>query len=323
MVRLGIALVAALFMADSAAANSISARLGTASPSTYAGRCPAEISFAGAVTAPAPGEVEFRFIRSDGGVEPAQKLFFEHAGTLPVGMTWHIGGPKPPRNYRGWVAIQILRPQSVQSTPASFNLRCRGTQYAQARFDDRWPSAPRGLSGLPAVDPPPVISLGPSYDPYLKWNGRRISGTPALEGLLRDHRRESRNCQVRIAPAPGADYQMIASLVNAIQRTDECRMVDIGVIGSIGKAAKYIDTAAANLPPIISIGPRGRQVLWNGEPVGDQGALEMRLRDYRALNKGDCSARIESRGADYSSMAGVFDAMTSAGCSIAGSGMTD
>jgi hypothetical protein len=100
----------------------ISARL-SAAPSSYSGSCPTKIAFAGTISAPHPGQVTYRFLRSDGGAEDPLTLVFVKPDTLPVGMIWEIGGPTF-SDYRGWMMIEILEPIHLQATPATFRLRC-------------------------------------------------------------------------------------------------------------------------------------------------------------------------------------------------------
>jgi len=102
----------------------ITARL-SASPASYSGRCPTEITFTGTITAPRPGKVTYRFVRSDGGAEDPAEIVFPRADTLVVGMTWKLGGPGADfRDYRGWLTLEILAPIRLQATPATFRLRC-------------------------------------------------------------------------------------------------------------------------------------------------------------------------------------------------------
>jgi hypothetical protein len=108
----------------SSAPELITARL-SASPSSFSGRCPAEILFTGTITAPRPGKVTYRFIRSDGGAEDPVELVFPKADTAAVGMTWQVGGPGADfKDYRGWLTLEILEPIHLQATPATFRLRC-------------------------------------------------------------------------------------------------------------------------------------------------------------------------------------------------------
>lgn len=102
----------------------ITARL-NASPSSYSGRCPTEITFTGTITVPRPGKVTYRFVRSDGGAEDPVEIVFSKADTEAVGMTWKVGGPGADfRDYRGWLTLEILAPIRLQATPATFRLRC-------------------------------------------------------------------------------------------------------------------------------------------------------------------------------------------------------
>lgn len=122
------ALVAAAALVGQAVAGAtpdlISARL-TASPTSYSGRCPAEISFTGTITVPRPGKVTYRFLRSDGGAEDPVELVFTKPDTQIVGMTWKLGNASADfRDYRGWLTLEIVAPIALQATPATFRLRC-------------------------------------------------------------------------------------------------------------------------------------------------------------------------------------------------------
>lgn len=110
----------------------ISARL-SASPASYSGRCPAEIRFTGTITAPRPGKVTYRFLRSDGGAEDPVEIVFAKPETQLVGMTWRLGDSSADfRDYRGWLTLEIVEPIRLQATPATFRLKCAKRSAAPA-----------------------------------------------------------------------------------------------------------------------------------------------------------------------------------------------
>ncbi len=81
MVRLGIAIsVCALLAAGSAAAgDNIQARVYADTLSRGSG-CGNDVAFTGSISAPLPGTIEYRFVRSDGVISPSQKVLFEKTG---------------------------------------------------------------------------------------------------------------------------------------------------------------------------------------------------------------------------------------------------
>lgn len=95
----------------------------TAQPAVFNGACPAHITFNGQITATQAGQVQYKFIRSDGGNAPVQTINFTGPGTKPVSSSWTIGGAALP-NYAGWQAIQIVYPQPSQSNKAEFKINC-------------------------------------------------------------------------------------------------------------------------------------------------------------------------------------------------------
>ncbi len=164
-----------------------------------------------------------------------------------------------------------------------------------------------------------MISLGPKDNPYLKWNGERLAGAPALEARLREHRFADASCEVSVVPDRHADYQMIASVLNVIQHTDECATVDVGFAGSLGRAKSLVESTAALVEqePLITIGagPDGG-VRWNDEPISGPSVLEARLAEYKH-NHDACEVRLLDRHADYETVSDVLGMLVREGCSLA------
>ena len=91
-----------------------------AEPTSYTGQCPTTIKFIGTITSPRAGNVQYKFIRSDGANAPVQTLNFTAPGTKPVNTTWMLG-----RSYTGWEAVKIVYPQEVESNKANFKITCQ------------------------------------------------------------------------------------------------------------------------------------------------------------------------------------------------------
>jgi hypothetical protein len=103
----------------------INARL-AANPQSFSGNCPAVIKFDGEIFVSAPCTVQYKFLRSDGGIDTIMKtLTFEGPGSKPVSTTWTLGGAGLP-SYAGWEAIEVSAPQHAVSNKAAFKMQCAG-----------------------------------------------------------------------------------------------------------------------------------------------------------------------------------------------------
>ncbi|HKK06462.1 MAG TPA: CARDB domain-containing protein [Gammaproteobacteria bacterium] len=118
----GVVLLAGLGLSIQAIAADYSATL-SATPRSYSGKCPAKITFTGAITAKRTGRVQYKFLRSDGANAPVHTIEFTKPGTRRVSTTWTLGGASLP-SYSGWQSIQILYPQQAQSNKAHFKVKC-------------------------------------------------------------------------------------------------------------------------------------------------------------------------------------------------------
>lgn len=102
--------------------------------------CPVTVVFNGSITMDEPGTVTYRIVRSDGATGPVQTLDFLKAGTQSVSETWTLGDASALPNYEGWIAIQVLTPNAVESNHASaaFLMTCNAepppAQPQRARF---------------------------------------------------------------------------------------------------------------------------------------------------------------------------------------------
>ena len=136
----------------------------TANPSVFSGKCPALITFKGRISVSKPGNVQYKFIRSDGANAPVHTLSFKRAGSKIVRSTWTIG-----RNYAGWKAIQIVYPRQVQSNKANFEIQCTGGEDNQN-------------SGTPDLGMYGFLRIGKNSK-EVKWN-ETIVLTPADATLI-------------------------------------------------------------------------------------------------------------------------------------------
>jgi hypothetical protein len=93
-------------------------------PTHFKGECPKKFEFKGSITADAPGEVQYKWIRSDGANAPVQTLNFARPGTQDVTSSWILGGAGS--NYNEWKAIEIVYPNTMVSQRAGFALICVG-----------------------------------------------------------------------------------------------------------------------------------------------------------------------------------------------------
>ena len=93
---------------------------------SYAGPCPAEIHFKGAITSDKPGKVQYRIKSSDGTLFPVETLEFSGPGTKLINVQRTIGTPSLP-SHGGWKTIQIIYPEEIESNKAEFNLHCDQT----------------------------------------------------------------------------------------------------------------------------------------------------------------------------------------------------
>ena len=88
--------------------------------------CPVTVTFNGSITINGPGTVTYRFVRSDGATSGTYSVSFAKPGTSPVSTTWTLGEASALPSYEGWVAIQVLAPNAVESAHAgaAFRMAC-------------------------------------------------------------------------------------------------------------------------------------------------------------------------------------------------------
>ncbi len=89
-------------------------------PVTYAGSCPATITFKGVITSPRAGDVSYTFTRSDGGKMKEMKVHFNKPGEKAVQTSWKLG-----KSYSGWQSLDLInQAEGKSSAKAEFSLEC-------------------------------------------------------------------------------------------------------------------------------------------------------------------------------------------------------
>ena len=85
------------------------------------GNCnPARVHFTGRISADGPGPVKYTWVRSDKPSTATFTLNFISAGDLPVTYDWMLKGPAD-----GWVVLQVISPEKVNSGKIRFDVRCK------------------------------------------------------------------------------------------------------------------------------------------------------------------------------------------------------
>jgi hypothetical protein len=137
--KLAFAALAALCIGSAAyAESSISDVVSTLSarPMNFAGTCPAQIAFSGAITVRgnidprSPVQMGYTFLRSDGATGPVMYYNITAPGTQTVNTTWTLGGPQLP-NYDGWMQLKAWPTRhlgfgTAVSPRATFHVSCSG-----------------------------------------------------------------------------------------------------------------------------------------------------------------------------------------------------
>jgi len=122
------AAIAALLSAGVEAAN-ITSVVVTATPADYTGTCPVTITFKAAVTLDGPGQVKYKWLRSDGATDTLvhPPLTFTGPSTLYATTTWQLGATVPAfQPFNGWEKIALtLGNVNKVSDPAKFKIFCK------------------------------------------------------------------------------------------------------------------------------------------------------------------------------------------------------
>jgi hypothetical protein len=99
-----------------------------ADPVEYVGHCPATVKFYGTIGVNGPGNVLYKFSRSDGSTVAEPKLVYYDAGSHAVQMSWKVGNYyAPTRVYKEWAQISVSAPNALTSNKARFSITCKNT----------------------------------------------------------------------------------------------------------------------------------------------------------------------------------------------------
>lgn len=94
-----------------------------ADPAQFDGDPPRSFRFLGTITTNGPGQVKYRFARSDGAGGPEPTVEFSAAGAKEVESTWMLGGAGVSHDV--WQRLEILSPNEIRSEPAHVHVRFR------------------------------------------------------------------------------------------------------------------------------------------------------------------------------------------------------
>ena len=96
----------------------------TVDPREYKGPCPALFTFRGTVTVEGgPGEITYKWLRSDGATAPVEKLKLAVPGPKLIESRWDLG-TQPERPFEAWQRLLVLTPQRLESKSAGFAMTC-------------------------------------------------------------------------------------------------------------------------------------------------------------------------------------------------------
>ena len=85
------------------------------------GNCsPSRVHFAGRIESSAAGALKYSWVRSDKPSSATFDLKFDAPGSLPVTYDWILKGPA-----EGWVVLQVISPEKVNSGKIRFELKCK------------------------------------------------------------------------------------------------------------------------------------------------------------------------------------------------------
>jgi len=86
---------------------------------SYTGPCPYKFNFTAVIEVNGPGDVKYKWERSDGALAPEETITFTEAGSKSVMSSWQLG-----LDFSGWKQLHILSPIDLTSNQANFDLNC-------------------------------------------------------------------------------------------------------------------------------------------------------------------------------------------------------
>lgn len=136
-------------------------------PKEYLGPCPGTIAFHGTITATGTGEVTYRFVRSDGETGPAMTMRFDEPGPKELSTTWTLGGADAAA-FEGWVSVQVLSPNALESTKAEFKLICTNVREGEKLLSGNPDANLPGMVNRADVTSKRGVRVGAKF---VKWGG--------------------------------------------------------------------------------------------------------------------------------------------------------
>jgi hypothetical protein len=85
--------------------------------------CANELLFKGKIKSDKPGKVQYRFIRSDGVLQPVETVEFASAGAKDVNYRWTLKGPAL-AEFKGWLSLSVTYPEEAATDKVKFSLIC-------------------------------------------------------------------------------------------------------------------------------------------------------------------------------------------------------
>jgi hypothetical protein len=89
-------------------------------PTSHVGACPFKFTFTGEIEVNGPGDVKYKWERSDGALTTEKTISFSEAGKKSVTNEWTLS----PSYYAGWQQLHILSPTDLISNQANFTIDC-------------------------------------------------------------------------------------------------------------------------------------------------------------------------------------------------------
>jgi hypothetical protein len=86
-------------------------------------KCPVHIHLYGWISTDGPAKVKYTWVSSDGRSWPETSLTFGVKATQFVSVSWELG--KPGHNVNAWIQLEVLSPNTVESTKTTASFRCK------------------------------------------------------------------------------------------------------------------------------------------------------------------------------------------------------
>lgn len=87
---------------------------------SFSGSCPKRFTFTGTITASEPGQVTFKWERSDGSATAVETMAFAGAGSQTASNAWDVT-----KSTTGWQRLHVLTPNDLTSNDARVTMVCQ------------------------------------------------------------------------------------------------------------------------------------------------------------------------------------------------------